>query len=497
MHNINIKTFNKKNQIKAGWCCVLVVLMLGAGKVHCTQKMEISVEQSEEIALSENAQLRQIEELYMRSKQGKQVAIADYLPKLEAVSEGYRTQQKQHTVQGQNNNSFLTQLSLTQALLSTDKFFDIKIAELLVKQLEILLKSMVNDILFEVRDQYYKLVLIEKQTLIAQSHVEILSILSRRVDDRFTIGTATSFEVNQSKVALSNSLSAYYKKVKERKVNFNQFSVFLGFDPGRVAIGIKDKEIPLESIEDIQSKLERFRQIFTDEPVKFGFIYAPDFLEHKESLVHQLFNPQEYTYWEDITLKKRPALLRARNAIAIASKEGDKMKGRYAPEMEFVATLGGLPTPYQFYPSSGLGNQNFQWGVGVNVRWLLFDSLKRERKIKMASLETSSKRYALTRQVQEAFKDVRDEIAKIEDAVASFVTSEGSLLLAEQMVAQAEEKVEIGTLSIFDYQYAVDSFIEAENIFTQSQYDLIQSYIGLRHASGIDVEKWEGHYGEK
>lgn len=456
-------------------------------------RLILSVEEAEHIALRENAQLRELEELYLRAKEGRQVAIAEYLPKLEAISEAYRINRKQPTLPEPSQSAFMTQLTLTQSILSTDKIYDIKIAELLVQQLEILVKSMVNDILMEVRDQYYKQVLLEKQTLIASSHVEILQILSRRVDDRFKIGTATSFEVNQSKVALSNALSLYYNKVKEKKVGFNQFAVYLGFDPGRVDLGIKDQEIPLASIEEIQSKIVKFRELFTNESIKYGFIYQPSFLSEKERLIHTLFTPQEYTYWETVTLKYRPALMMAKNGVAIAGQETDKMKGRYAPEVDFVAGVGGTPTPYNFYPSSQFGNQTFQWGVGVNLRWLLFDSLKRERKVKMAGLNTRAKKYQLTYEQQEAFKQVRDAMASIEDAVSSFVTSEGSLMLAEQMVAQAEERVEIGTLSIFDYQYAIDSFIAAENIFSQSKYDLMRAYIGLRHASGIDVKVWEEH----
>lgn len=455
--------------------------------------MALSLEEAEQVALTENKQLKELEELYKRAKEGKLAAIADYLPKLEAISEGYRTQEVQKLT-SQSKNSFLTQLSLTQSLLSTDKYYDIKLAELMVKQLEILLKSLVNDILFDVRDQYYKLISIEKQVLIAQTHVEILNILSKRVEDRLAIGTTTSFEVNQSKVALSNALSLYYDQVKNKKVGFNLFALYLGFDPGRIKLVLKEKEIPLYSIEDIHSKLDRFKTLFTKEPISYGLIYQEDYLARKEGVMHTLFTPKEYHYWEDITLKYRPALMQAENHVHIAHEKVNKMKGKYAPSLDFVANFGGAPSPYFFYPTSNLTNQTFEWGVGFELKWLLFDSLKREREVKMARFETRSKKHALGLEVQRAFKDVRDEIAKMEDATANYVSSEGVVALAEQMLAQAEERVEIGTISIFDYQYAVDSFVQAENIFTTSQYNLISAYVGLRHASGIDVERGKQYY---
>lgn len=91
-------------------------------------------------------------------------------------------------------------------------------------------------------------------------------------------------------------------------------------------------------------------------------------------------------------------------------------------------------------------------------------------------------------QVQEAYRAIRDQIASIEKGVSSYLSSKGSIRLAEQTLAQASEQIDIGYISIFDYQTSVENLIETQTIFFQSQFDLINAYYGLRYAAGIDVK---------
>jgi len=119
------------------------------------------------------------------------------------------------------------------------------------------------------------------------------------------------------------------------------------------------------------------------------------------------------------------------------------------------------------------------------------EGFPRERQISSNKAAAQAERSKLNDQIQEALKDVRDQIFSIENAIATNVSSEGTVKLAKQALAQAEEKFEIGYISIFDYQIAVNNYIEAMNIYFDSQFELIDSYYLLRHATGIDVKTKE------
>ncbi|MCP5506085.1 MAG: TolC family protein [Chlamydiales bacterium] len=448
--------------------------------------MTLDLDKAVSLAMEHNQHLKEVESLVEKARYGYLASISDWLPKLELISQAYQTQHDQ--IGGSNaKSSFLTQLVLTQTLFSSSTYYNIQLSSLVYKELELINLSLVNDILYDVRRTYYQVILDQRQLETARTHVEILKTLAQRMEERYQIGTATSFDVNQSQVAVANALSVYYKSLKKLKLDLNLLEKVLGYDPGSVVIEISEETIPIESVPFLDEKLKGKKEVFLEMTSSYGFIFPRSNPEEQENMVDHLFSDQEIHDWEKKALLLRPDLKKAENHWKIANKNVAKEKGKYFPKVDLEVSYGGEPTPFDEYPRSRFNNQSFQWGVGINLKWDLFDSFKRERTIRAAEAKSQAEKFSWNYQVQKAFQEVRDQIFSIENAIAITLSSEGNVKLAEQTLAQAGEKLEIGYISIFDYQISVNNFIEAKYIYDDSQFALIDAYYQLRHASGVDV----------
>lgn len=441
---------------------------------------------AEEIALEQNKHLQEVDSLVEKARLGHLISVSDWMPKLELISHAFQTQHDQN-IGSMNKSSFMTQVLMTQTLFSSDKMYNLQLTKLAFKELQLIRLSIINDILYQVRRGYYQVILDMNQIETAITHVEVLKALAVRMEERLRIGTATTFDVNQTQVAVSNALSVYYKRVKQLRVDLNTLAKILGFDPGGVELEISEKVIPVSEIALLRKKLEGQEQVFLNTPVTTGLIFPPSNPRNQAEWIDHLFSKNEMREWELIAMESRPDLRQAENLIDQATTNVKKEQGQYLPQLEFQAQYGGEPTPYVEFPNSSFLNQDFQWGFGVILKWNIFDSLRRERKIWSAKAQVSAQKSSRSFQVQEALEEVRNQIFSIESAIARKVSSEGNVRLADQTLAQAGEKMEIGYISIFDYQIAINNFIEAKNIFFEAQFELIDSYYQLRHASGVDV----------
>jgi outer membrane protein TolC len=195
--------------------------------------------------------------------------------------------------------------------------------------------------------------------------------------------------------------------------------------------------------------------------------------------------------WEDKALVYQPNLKVYENYLKIADKEVSKRRGEFLPSLSLNVNYGGNPTTVQNLPSSSFGNQTMQWAVGIQVDWLLFDGLGRVRRLNEAKCEKRAKAFQYRQERQNTYAGVRKRIFEIEESVASYVTADANVKLAEQTVTLANDQVEVGYATVFDYQVTVNDFIQAVNNKNQARYALLKAYYGLRHVTGIDLAGYE------
>ncbi len=448
---------------------------------------DLTLSRAEVTALENNPRVNSVRELYAKAGQGHWDSISKWLPQLTAMSDMYVSDQPQ--VFTDAKSAFLTQLSLTQSLFSSNVFYGIQISSLIKEQLRLLLDAAIIDVLFDVRSAYYRVILDSEIIRAAKGKIDLLESLSKRMEDRYRIGTSILYGVNQSKVAIANATSTYYEALKNRKIDIDRLACILGFNPGEVEISFGQEGLPVEEIPELKEALEKVESVFTNnETVWDDPIYRSGYPETEIGKVRGLYSPADIRRWEELALHYQPNVKVYANYVRIAQKEVSKVKGEYLPTAAVNINYGGNPTTLLFVPATRFGNQQFQWGFGLQFNWTLFDGLGREHRIKEARYAQKSKEFDYRQTVQKTFADVRKQIFNMEESAAILVTARANVKLAEQTVALAEDQWEIGYATVFDYQITVDGLIQAINIKNKARYDLLYAYYGLRHAVGIDSE---------
>ncbi|MEI8300897.1 MAG: TolC family protein [Chlamydiota bacterium] len=476
------------NPTSCKWFLLIGVFVSIFGTCDVQRLYDLTLEQAELITLDRNNQVNSLRELYAKAKEGRLETLSKWLPQVQAMSSLYGLNKLSPVTN--SKSAFLTQLSVTQALVASDRYYNVKIADLGVQQLELLLNAAIIDALFQVRTAYYQVILDMEMISAAKEKIELLTSLSKRMEDRYQIGTSILYNVNQSKVAIANATTHYYEMIKRKKIDMDAMASILGFIPGDVEIAFAKVEIPLDEIPEIKDKLNQMQALFNAQTVALNEkIFEKDYPCIEERAMKKLFTKAEIILWEEKALKYQPNLKVSETDVQIAGKEVLKRKGEYLPTLSLNVNYGGDPSTVENLPSSRFNNQTMQWGVGLQFNWLLFDGLGRERRIKQARFEKRSKEFKYRQAVQDTYADVRKQIFDIEESVANYVTADANVRLAEQTVTLANDQLGIGYATIYDYQISVDGFIQAVNNKNKARFDLLKAYYGLRHATGIDLTK--------
>lgn len=443
--------------------------------------LTLSLQEAERIACEQNNDIMTLRQLLCRARGGRLESFSKWFPEVVLISQGFKTSKKDLFTE--THSVFMSQFYVTQALFSTNKYYNVKISSLAVEQLSALLEAMVIDVLYEVRSVYYQIVFDQETIETAKKNIALFTELSEKEESRYEIGTSILLNVNQSQVAVAIATKAYYEAIKNWKIDKDHLATILGFDPGRVNLEVTAKKIPVEEVPKIREKLHYVRGIFGDK----NAIFSPGFPFTQREAMADLFTAQEIGGWEWTALQYSPLLHSKATDVKIASQELCKRKGEYFPSVDLHANYGGTPSETTEFTSSNFTNQRFQWGIGLQVNWLLFDSLGREHRIRMAKRERCAKKYEYLKEVQLAYQAVRRQIFLIEESIANAVTAESNVKLAEQTLELAKNQLEIGYITIFDYETVVNNLIQAMNTKNEARFELIQGYYGLIHASGVDL----------
>jgi len=446
---------------------------------------ELTLEEAETIALSTNRDICTLSNLLERAKQGRLESLSKWWPEVYLISRGYKTEKKQAITN--TKSAFISQFGLVQSLFSTDRYYNVKIAGLVVEQLKLLLDAMIIDVLYDVRVAYYKVIYDVLAVNIAKQAIEIFDVLAKREESNFRIGTTILLTLNQSKVAIANATSVYYQALRNLEVDKDVLVTALGYDAGSFLFEPDDIHFPLEEIPLIGEKLSKVEGIFANEGFDQSPIYRSGFPRNQGRAMLGLFSDYEMQYWEDQAISLRPDLKSKGYEVKIAETNIMKEQGTYLPSVWLEANYGGYPTRMLENPSSSFFNQKMNWGVGVGLEWLLFDGCGRAYRVNQARYEKNARECEYQKGIQTTFEEVRKQLFNIEESVSTFLTSQGNVKLAEQTRELADKQLEIGTITIFDYQFVVDGLIQSLNTQNRAAFDLMSGYYGLRHASGIDL----------
>lgn len=431
--------------------------------LDAVKQMTLTLCEVERIAIENNPHLLALAELLCAAKEGSWDSFSKLLPQLSVWNQSYRTQFNQLPLLD-SRMSFTTQFTMTQALLHLEKFYQYKISETNVRQACLLELAAYNDVLLTARDAYFQVILDKKNIASAWEKVRLLEQLAGQERGLFDIGQAIVYTVNQAEVFVANAYTVYFEMIRNFKVDKDRLALVLGLDPLCVSIEPADEEIPLQPIALLAEKIHEF---------------------HSSS---DLFTLKEICCWEKIADERRPDIRLGRNYLWKARENVHLKQSDYYPDLDLIGNYGGEPAPLADYPKPSFFHQSFSWGVGLQLNWLLFDSLGREARVAKARSEEKAFCFNFKQTVEAAHADVREQIFDIEQSVATYVTSRANVRLAEELLEQARTQLNIGYITVYDFKIAIDALIQARNAMDRSSFGLIASYFGLRHATGVDLQ---------
>ncbi|MBS0622501.1 MAG: TolC family protein [Verrucomicrobia bacterium] len=433
---------------------LLLVSLPGWIRASGIPEIKLSLREAEERALCCNENVLRVGELLLRAQEGRLEEVGRWYPSVDYHSWNYATSNVSPITK--THSAFMSQFVLTQALLSTDRYYGVRIANLVVQQLRLLLDAAVIDALFEVRTLYYKVLFDFSQVDTYLERIKLLEFLAQQEEADYAIGTNILLNVNQSLVAIANAKAAYFEAMRVLRVDIDALARVIGYLPGCVDLELVDTAIP-----------------------------SPCSLDEVG-----IFSEGEICCWEQQALRYRPELRTKKNEWSLASEEVKRQRGTYLPEINFIINYGGAPADLGNIPSSSFTNQHFDLGVGVEAKWLLFDGFSREHRIRGAAHFRNAASHAYRQSVQMTYEAVRAQVYAIEEALASLNSAEANVCLAQETLMLAENQLKIGYITVFNYQSVVDGWIEALNIRNRSRFEYVRGFYGLRHAAGVDLANY-------
>ncbi len=442
------------------YCFYLVII------ISLVQAEEIiDLNQALNLAYKKNQQLLILEEMIQEAKAGKLISLSSFLPHLEGSIQGYYNQTKQQLTG--SNNTILSNLSITQNLFQIPAYHEMQITNLELKKAELLYESLKNAITFQVKSSYYKVILDLEKVATQEEHVALLTALLKRMRDKLKIGEAIALNVNQSQVALAAQKTRYYQVLKELKDDRHSLLVTMGYNPDEISFSIQDTQFSFAKYPELRQLMEKGKHLCD---------------------LSALFTERDLKQLELKIARFNPVLRAQEMALKVMTEGVKKSQGEYYPKVQLVANYGGTPNPFDFYPSSQFSNQVFQFGVGLELRWNLFDGMKREGLIKKSQHQKLAAFHELENLTQQVALAFTESITGIETGVAQVFSSEENVALADLTQQLAFEQFEIGYYTIYDYQIALDQLIQMKNFLSESKYQLFKSYFELEKVMGCPFE---------
>ena len=470
-------------------------LLCFAYSLFAQNVIQLSLEEAEKIALKNNKPFMISKEHRKAEKESYLQSASDLFPRISYSGSFTRTFDPSLVENVTNaaltfeKNLLIQKFQLIQPLLVTDLIFDFKEKKLSFKRAEEREESVKNDLLFQVRDAYFYLLLQQIALLIQKENVEYLQAALEVEEGRYRFGNGTILEVNQSKVATTNAISEYYETVKLYKDARNRLIHILGIDPGlENQLSISLCEFPLYGYDLLKEKLLYMEKTFSYDPNTFPkehqLILQEEVLTSNQTL--SFFSREELDRYVYVALSLRPDLEMRRLSVDIANEEVKKNRGHYFPVVTGFLDYtrnGGEPDARFF------SIDPFSWAVGVKFSWNIFDSLSRERKIRKSVYEKKSASVEYTYAIQTIETNIRNLLYQMEDSIYAYLTASSGVLVAEQAMVQAREKLQYGKIPPLDYRDAANQLAKAKNLRNRASYSLLLSYFLFRRTLGLDVVK--------
>lgn len=367
-------------------------------------------------------------------------------------------------------------IGVSQTLFDNSSYWNVRLRKIDWAMAKAQVASLKNDLLYELRATYYGLIVTMQEVKAAEENVELLQASYQREKERFEIGDVTSFQMNQSKVALSNSLTDLYAARSNLKKAYQSLFVALGLFPSQepTRLSLSEAEIPVHHISLVKDLLESLEAHQLEAGLSEKSIWQAN---------HTLFSLQTRQRYIDRALEKSPQVV-----IGVAKVDRSKLSaksklGEYLPSVSASLAYSNALDRSTNNPFEG----RYDSTVGVSLQWTLLDGFARERRLSQAKWNKISDEEGYRQLTHQTKQNVLSSFYELEEACQTYVASSLGVKLAQEAMEQASHQRTWGVISPLEYREAAALLTKSKRDFAKSSYQLIMAYYKLVYNTGEDV----------
>lgn len=303
------------------------------------------------------------------------------------------------------------------------------------------------DVVFRVQTAFYKLTTARGRITVAQASLDSATKVQEAADERLKQGLATAPDVSQAR----------------------QQAVQAAFEIEEASLKERDAQVTLaESI-----------GVLPTEPIQVADFSRLPLPTHLEDSVEKFI---------DRSLEQRPDLL-AKVAL-LRQKEADikRQRSAYLPTVSLLGEAGGAFDRAQIKLEGSrapwTSSQEPTWGVGLVLKWTLFDAGARARKMEMAREERDAARHELEDSRDKAISQVWQFYTNTKLAIRRLEVADALVEASDKSYQQTFEAYEHGLSSLVDLLQARRELSRARYTQLDTRATLLESAAALAYASG-------------
>jgi outer membrane protein TolC len=308
------------------------------------------------------------------------------------------------------------------------------------------LRGIIDRVIFEVKTNFYEVVLNRALIIANQQSVDLLSEQLKDQQNRYEAGTVPRFNVLQAEVALANAKPPLIQAENNYRVSMFRLVRLLGMDYPAGS----PTEVPF----NIVGKLD--------------------------------FNPRDFNPDQAVrsAVTRNPELKAQRQLILGEAARVNREFAGYLPQINAKA----VQTNQSDVLTSNLTNMVNGWFFGISGSWAVWDGLLTYGNMKTAKARLEQAKINYDNGVREVILQVQESISKILEAKETVDSQEASVVQGVEALRLAQERLDAGAGTQLDVLNQQTSLLQSQTFLLQAYYSYIIGVAEYDRALSLDTK---------
>jgi len=176
----------------------------------------------------------------------------------------------------------------------------------------------------------------------------------------------------------------------------------------------------------------------------------------------------------------RPEVLSAEYQLRSAEYDLAIARGGRSPRLSLGASVSTAysdnrlrPITYDAYPFGDQLRDNISYGVGFSLSIPVFNGWQVNSSIQNSKLGIDNSRYALESTKKQLYKTIEQAFTDANGALKQYHASQKAVASMEEAFRYAEQKLDVGLLTAFEYNQSKTQLLNAQSEMAQAKYEYI------------------------